>query len=125
QANYERLKKNFDCRFGVVTQMMIGDHVLKNNKQYISNVCTKVNAKLGGYTARIAQPNPKAPPFRVPTMFIGVDVSHPSVGSFDNPSMAAITMSSDNECVRYSAVVQTNGKRVEIVAPHVIKETIA
>ena len=49
---YNRIKKSADCRFGVVSQCLQAPHVKKNNPQYISNVCMKVNAKLGGTTSR-------------------------------------------------------------------------
>lgn len=110
---YERLKKSLDCRFGIVSQMMQSGHVRKAQGQYCSNVCMKLNAKLGGTTARVA---PKEPSkfFAVPTMVIGADVSHPSPGS-PMPSMAALTMSMDANACRYAAAVQTNGHRVEMI----------
>jgi eukaryotic translation initiation factor 2C len=55
-----------------------------------------------------------APFFSVPTMIIGSDVSHPTPGS-PQASMAALTMSMDQEAVRYAAAVQTNGIRVEMI----------
>jgi eukaryotic translation initiation factor 2C len=51
-AGYNRLKKSCDCRYGVMSQMVLNTHVRKCQGQYISNVCLKVNAKLGGSTAR-------------------------------------------------------------------------
>lgn len=51
---YNRIKKSTDCRFGVVSQCMLANQVLKNAPQYHSNVCMKFNAKLGGTTARVA-----------------------------------------------------------------------
>ena len=40
--NYERLKKNADCRFAVLTQCVASTHVVKNQAQYHSNLCMKV-----------------------------------------------------------------------------------
>jgi eukaryotic translation initiation factor 2C len=93
------------------------DHVIKAQPQYCSNVCMKLNAKLGGATSRVAGKDAKtsAAFFSVPTMIIGVDVSHASPGS-QQASMAAITMSMDREAMRYAAAVQTNGRRVEMVS---------
>lgn len=51
---YARVKKSADCRFGVVSQCIQGAHLLKNQQQYHSNVCMKINAKLGGTTCRVA-----------------------------------------------------------------------
>ena len=50
---YKRIKKNCECRFGVMSQCVLGGNVLKNQAQYHSNVCMKFNAKLGGTTCRI------------------------------------------------------------------------
>jgi eukaryotic translation initiation factor 2C len=48
---YRRIKKSCDIRFGVASQVMQSKHVLSASPQYISNVCMKVNAKLGGATS--------------------------------------------------------------------------
>lgn len=50
---YIRIKKSADCRYGVVSQCVQYAHVRKNQDQYISNVCMKVNAKLGGTTSQV------------------------------------------------------------------------
>lgn len=118
---YERLKKNMEIRFATLTQMVNCDHVKKCQPQYCSNVAMKVNAKLGGYTSRLA----KVQFYTVPTMVIGVDVSHGGAGSqaLQGPlaSMAAMTMSMDRDAIRYQAVCQTNGHRVEVLTPANIK----
>ncbi len=51
---YARIKKSADCRYGIVSQCVQGAHLLKNQIQYHSNVCMKINAKLGGTTCRVA-----------------------------------------------------------------------
>ena len=45
---YRRIKKSCDIRFGVPSQVLHAKHVMSASPQYISNVCMKVNAKLGG-----------------------------------------------------------------------------
>ncbi|RDA87368.1 hypothetical protein CP532_6980 [Ophiocordyceps camponoti-leonardi (nom. inval.)] len=114
--HYERLKKSADCRFGVLSQVVNGEAVRKNNGQYQSNVCMKVNAKLGGATSRTMPPWKSQTYFPKdrPTMIIGVDVSHGSPGS-NAPSTAAMTMSVDRDATRYAAMVETNGYRVEML----------
>lgn len=111
--NYERLKKSADCRFAVLTQCVASTHVVKNQAQYHSNLCMKVNAKLGGTTSRIltSQPHFKAPGR---TMVIGVDVSHASPG-INAPSMASMVMSMDPYASRYLAAVDTNNYRREML----------
>lgn len=117
---YRRIKKSMDIRFGVVSQVIQSKHAITCSPQYISNVCMKVNAKLGGATnvvrsAVIPKINPKAA--STPTMVVGADVSHPApgAGSGEAASFAAITMSNDANFTRYWAEVQTNGHRVEMV----------
>lgn len=117
---YRRIKKSCDIRFGVASQVLQGKHVQSASPQYISNVCMKVNAKLGGSTcvARsvvIPKIAPKAA--STPTMIVGADVSHPApgAGSADAASFAAITVSADAQFTRYWAEVNTNGNRVEMV----------
>ncbi|CAL3971616.1 unnamed protein product [Diplocarpon coronariae] len=116
---YERLKKNSECRFALVSQCVNVAHVVKAQAQYCSNVAMKVNAKLGGTTSKIVSPKGM---FSVPTMIIGADVSHASPGS-PQASMAAITMSMDKDCCRYAAAVQTNGYRVEMITRNNIDQT--
>ncbi|KAL9128364.1 MAG: hypothetical protein Q9217_002943 [Psora testacea] len=108
---YNRVKKNCDCRWGVMSQVVQASNVLKNAPQYCSNVLMKFNCKLGGTTSAIKF---KKPYFDVPTMILGADVSHPAPGS-PQASMAALTMSMDTTCSRYAAGVQSNGHRVEMI----------
>lgn len=50
---YHRVKKNCDCRLGVMSQCVQASHVIKNAPQYCSNVLMKFNCKLGGTTSAI------------------------------------------------------------------------
>ncbi|CAG9941306.1 unnamed protein product [Clonostachys rosea f. rosea IK726] len=114
---YERVKKNADCRFGFLSQVVQRGHVQQNQAQYHSNVCMKVNAKLGGATARTDPPWPSTGtyfPSNRPTMVIGVDVSHAAPGG-NTASIAAMTMNADANCIRFNAAVQTNGYRTEMI----------
>ncbi|KAH7395607.1 eukaryotic translation initiation factor-like protein 2C 2 [Cadophora sp. MPI-SDFR-AT-0126] len=117
---YERLKKNSECRFAMMSQCLNVAHVNKAQPQYCSNVCMKVNAKLGGTTSKVVTPKGF---FTRPTMIIGADVSHPAPGS-PQASMAAVTMSFDKDCCRYAAAVQTNGYRVEMITKDNIEQLI-
>ena len=112
---YNRLKKNCDCRYGVVSQVMQSAHVKKCQLQYIGNVLMKVNAKLGGFSFRPVpqgkQPKTQAHHFRGPTLIMGADVTHAGPGSA-TPSMAAVTVSMDKTASRYAAACQSNGHRL-------------
>ena len=124
---YRRIKKSCDIRFGIPSQVLQAKHVINNQAQYISNVCMKINAKLGGATTVTKSTViPKVAPksASIPTMVIGADVSHPApgAGSESAASFAAITMSCDAQFVKYWASVQTNGNRVEMVTSTNIHE---
>ncbi|KJZ77147.1 hypothetical protein HIM_03468 [Hirsutella minnesotensis 3608] len=115
--HYERLKKSADCRFGILSQVINSEAVKKNNGQYHSNVCLKVNAKLGGATSRTMAPWKSQPtyfPKERPTMIVGVDISHGAPGG-NSPSTAAMTMSVDRDATRYAAMVESNGYRQEML----------
>ncbi|KAH9826384.1 putative argonaute family protein [Teratosphaeria destructans] len=122
---YGRIKRSAECRYGVVSQCMQYAHVQKCQAQYISNVCMKFNAKLGGTTCRAMGPKSKGPTgiFSVPTMIIGADVSHAAPGAL-NPSMAAMTVSMDRLAARYAAACETNGFRVEMITTDNIKSML-
>ncbi|KAK1831263.1 hypothetical protein QBC39DRAFT_96706 [Podospora conica] len=117
---YELLKNIADTQMGVPSQVVLGNNIRKGNEQYTSNVCLKVNAKLGGTTCRPVPTgtiNPKSAPLVPPrTAMIGVDVSHGSPGS-NNASLASLCLSMDKDCAFYTGAVQTNGYRVEILTP--------
>ncbi|KAF2789751.1 Piwi-domain-containing protein [Melanomma pulvis-pyrius CBS 109.77] len=117
---YRRIKKSCDVRFGVPSQVLQAKHILSNSPQYISNVCMKINAKLGGATCvtkSLVIPKVAPKSATIPTMVVGADVSHPApgAGSEAAASFAAITMSNDHHFTKYWAAVQTNGNRVEMV----------
>ena len=115
---YNRLKKNCDCRYGIVSQVMQSAHVRKVSLQYIGNVLMKVNAKLGGCSFR-PLPKGKSPKTGAhyfegsgsgSTLVIGADVSHAGPGSA-TPSMAAVTVAMDKHATRFAAACQSNGHR--------------
>lgn len=54
--HYIRIKKSADIRFGILSQVVVGNHVRTNNAQYHSNITMKINAKLGGSTSRTLPP---------------------------------------------------------------------
>ena len=110
---YERVKRNCDCRWGVVSQVVLASNLVKNAPQYCSNVLMKFNCKLGGTTSAI---KPRKPFFTEPTMIIGADVSHAAPG-ISQVSIAAITVSMDTTASRYCAAVQSNGVRREMMSP--------
>ena len=122
---YGRIKRSCECRYGVISQCMQYANVQKCQAQYISNVCMKFNAKLGGTTCRAvgSKSGGLNGIFSVPTMVIGADVSHAAPGT-QTASMAAITISLDKLATRYAAVCQTNGFRTEMVKTEILTEEL-
>lgn len=117
---YGRIKRSCECRYGVVSQCMQAAHAIKKSPQYISNVCMKFNAKLGGVTNRAVGPDAKIANNIKGTVFIGADVSHAAPGA-KQASMAAVTISTDANATRYAAACDTNGYRVEMINPRNVK----
>ena len=119
---YEEVKRHADCRFAIPTQVLSDFKMRKMQGQYISNVCLKVNAKLGGQTSRIAG-SPALGPFKTPTCMIGVDVSHAAPGS-TQASVASMCLSMDKDLTIYNGAVQTNGYRLEMLTQENIQEML-
>lgn len=109
---YHRIKKSCDCRFGVASQVMQRLHVEKKQPQYMSNVAMKVNAKLGGATCKAV--GTQGSLNRPGCMIIGADVSHAAPGSYA-ASLSAISVSADQNCVKYMGSCQTGHSRVELI----------
>lgn len=129
---YDKIKKHMDCKYAIMSQVMLRGHVEKNNPKYCKNVIMKLNAKLGGTTSKVCKAGAKEPTFfNTPgkvavknlVMMIGADVSHPAPGS-DQPSFAAVTMSVDSDCCRYAAACEVNGFNKEMIQKHVWEKKV-
>ncbi|KAJ5674103.1 hypothetical protein N7462_009542 [Penicillium macrosclerotiorum] len=110
---YVRIKKNCDCRFGIASQVIQHENAKKDFDQIYSNIAMKINAKLGGTTAR-AIPASKSSNMSPGSMIIGADVTHPMLGVW-TPSIAAMCVSSDIQCTRYMGGCEVNGDKEEII----------
>ncbi|XP_049343041.1 protein argonaute 4-like isoform X4 [Solanum verrucosum] len=100
---------------GIVTQCLAPGRV---NDQYLTNLLLKINAKLGGLNSMLAaEVSPSIPMVsKVPTMILGMDVSHGSPGQSDVPSIAAVVSSRQWPSIsRYRASVRTQSPKVEMI----------
>ncbi|XP_073037967.1 protein argonaute 4-like [Primulina eburnea] len=107
-------RKNLS-EFGIVTQCLCPMRV---NDQYLTNLLLKINAKLGGLNTSLAGEISSSLPMvsKIPTLILGMDVSHGSPGQSDIPSIAAVVSSRQWPSVsRYRACVRTQSRKVEMI----------
>ncbi|KMS98061.1 hypothetical protein BVRB_4g096180 [Beta vulgaris subsp. vulgaris] len=107
-------RKNL-AEIGLVTQCIAPTRL---NDQYLTNVLLKINAKLGGLNSMLSIEHLRMIPLvsKVPTVIIGMDVSHGSPGRADVPSIAAVVGSRGWPSIsRYRASVRTQSPKVEII----------
>ncbi|XP_010521596.1 PREDICTED: protein argonaute 4 isoform X2 [Tarenaya hassleriana] len=107
-------KKNL-TEFGIVTQCMVPMRV---NDNYLLNCLMKINAKLGGLNSLLTVERTPAFPIisKVPTIILGMDVSHGSPGQSEIPSIAAVVSSREWPLIsRYRASVRLLPPKVEMI----------
>ena len=84
------MKRVGDIMFGLATQCVQAKNVNKTSPQTLSNLCLKINVKLGGIN-NILLPSIRPAIFHEPVIFIGADVTHPPAGDHSKPSIAAVS----------------------------------
>uniref|UniRef100_A0A8B9KBX7 Argonaute RISC catalytic component 3b n=1 Tax=Astyanax mexicanus TaxID=7994 RepID=A0A8B9KBX7_ASTMX len=89
-------------------------NVVKTSPQTLSNLCLKINVKLGGIN-NILVPHQRPSVFQQPVIFLGADVTHPPAGDGKKPSIAAVVGSMDAHPSRYCATVRVQRPRQEII----------
>ena len=101
---------------GLATQCVQSKNVNKTTPQTLSNLCLKINVKLGGVNNILVPTLRPINVFREPVIFIGADVTHPPAGDKTKPSIAAVVASMDAHPSRYAATVRVQMHRQEIIA---------
>ncbi|KAL8220536.1 UNVERIFIED_CONTAM: Protein argonaute-3 [Gekko kuhli] len=87
---YAEVKRVGDTLLGMATQCVQVKNVIKTSPQTLSNLCLKINVKLGGIN-NILVPHQRPSVFQQPVIFLGADVTHPPAGDGKKPSIAAIS----------------------------------
>ena len=105
-----------DTLIGLATQCVQSKNVNKTSPQTLSNLCLKINVKLGGVNNILVPSQRPISVFREPVIFIGADVTHPPAGDKTKPSIAAVVASMDAHPSRYAATVRVQLHRQEIIA---------
>ncbi|XVE72463.1 hypothetical protein DITRI_Ditri11bG0041100 [Diplodiscus trichospermus] len=112
---YGPWKKKCLSDIGIVTQCICP---IKINDQYLTNVLLKINAKLGGMNSLLEIEHPSNLPLikDIPTLILGMDVSHGSPGRSDVPSIAAVVGSRYWPLIsKYRASVRTQSPKEEMI----------
>ncbi|KMZ69032.1 Protein argonaute 16 [Zostera marina] len=107
-------KKNLH-EVGIVTQCIAPKKI---TDQYLTNVLLKINSKLGGINSLLEIEHLRGIPHvtNVPTLILGMDVSHSPPGRADIPSIAAVVGSRCWPLIsRYRACVRSQPSKTEII----------
>ncbi|CAL4902476.1 unnamed protein product [Urochloa decumbens] len=113
---YGPWKRKCLAEFGIVTQCLAPMRV---NDPYLLNLLMKINAKLGGLNSLLQIETSLAIPHvsKVPTIILGMDVSHGHPGQSDRPSIAAVVSSRHWPHIsKYRASVHTQSPRLEMMS---------
>uniref|UniRef100_A0A8C2RM98 Eukaryotic translation initiation factor 2C 4 n=1 Tax=Capra hircus TaxID=9925 RepID=A0A8C2RM98_CAPHI len=108
------VKRVGDTLLGMATQCVQVKNVVKTSPQTLSNLCLKINAKLGGINNVLVPHQSRPSVFQQPVIFLGADVTHPPAGDGKKPSIAAVVGSMDGHPSRYCATVRVQTSRQEI-----------
>ena len=117
------MKRVGDTLLGVATQCVQAKNVLRTSAQTLSNLCLKLNAKLGGTNA-IVLPSMRPALFNEPLIILGVSVSHPPPGDPRKPTITTMAASMDAHPWRYAQCVRVQyAERTADKATGRIRET--
>ncbi|VDK72737.1 unnamed protein product [Litomosoides sigmodontis] len=123
EDTYGRIKVTCDKEEGIACQVILAETFLKMRgdpgRNVVShNICLKINVKLGGINNEVAGNQNYWKKFtdkEAPTLFIGIDVTHPPSGDSTAPSIAAIIGSLNINATRYAASLKIQQPRSELV----------
>ncbi|KAF5384150.1 hypothetical protein D9615_003264 [Tricholomella constricta] len=114
---YSGIKHLCDSHLDLATVCVHSSKIRKERGQlqYFANVALKVNMKMGGVNHSLDATNMKWLT-QMPTMLVGIDVTHPGPGSVrGTPSIAAVVASVDQHYAQYPASMETQETKKEMV----------
>ncbi|KAI8092845.1 Piwi domain-containing protein [Halteromyces radiatus] len=110
---YAEIKRVSDTVIGIPTQCIQSENVADCKKEYLTNVCLKVNMKLGGINWFLD--NFQIPLISTrPTIVFGADITHPP-RDMNRPSIAAVTATMNADAAYYSSTFRAQAPRTEII----------
>ncbi|KAJ8637677.1 hypothetical protein MRB53_011944 [Persea americana] len=115
---YGDLKRICETDLGLISQCCLTKHVFRISKQYLANVCLKINVKMGGRNTVLVDALSWRIPLvsDIPTIIFGADVTHPETGEDSSPSIAAVVASQDwPEVTKYAGLVCAQAHRQELI----------
>ncbi|CAD5227604.1 unnamed protein product [Bursaphelenchus okinawaensis] len=113
---YAELKRLADTVYGIPTQCLKASNVVKISPQTLSNVCLKINAKLGGVNTILKPESRPKTVFGEPVVFMGARVTHSSPDDIKKrPSISTVTGSIDGHPSKYVASVRTQAREDYVV----------
>ena len=113
---YSGLKHLCDVFLDVATVCVHAGKIRKEKGQlqFFANVALKFNIKLGGVNHELAERN-MAWLNAEPTMLVGMDVTHPGVGTVrGTPSVAAVVASTDRRMGQFPASLRIQESKKEV-----------
>ncbi|XP_060847719.1 protein argonaute-2-like [Rhopalosiphum padi] len=109
---YAEVKRVGDNVLGIATQCIQARNVKRPSIQVLSNLCLKINVKLGGINS-ILVPSIRPKVFNEPILFLGANVTHPPANDEKKQSIAGVVGSMDAHPSRYAATVLLQQHRQE------------
>ncbi|KAL7801966.1 Piwi domain-containing protein [Trichoderma afarasin] len=115
---YNRVKYLGDVKYGIHTVCSVGTKIAnpKGQDQYLRNLALKFNLKLGGNN-HLVDPTHLGFITENKTMIVGIDVTHPTAGNKEAPSIASMVASIDQKLGQWPGILSIQPKsRQELVA---------
>ncbi|KAI1173532.1 ribonuclease H-like domain-containing protein [Nemania sp. FL0916] len=116
-AIYNAVKKIGDQEFGILTQNVLRDNLMRRSPQLYANLGLKVNLKTGGVNHKLKVDIPMIRDHN--TMVVGYDVTHhPNLGKNSEhiPSIVGMVASIDPELGQWPATVWAQQPRQEMLS---------
>lgn len=113
------IKRICELELGIISQCVLAKNVIYCNKKFLTNLCFKLNPKMGGRNHwLVAAKERKLPKIGdIPTILFGADVTHPSPGDDTSPSISAVVASQDwPEVTTYRGLVRSQNPGQEIIS---------